>query len=328
MTSPSIEALTPRYWAALTAALLLILLPGFFSIPTMDRDEARYSQAATQMMETGDYVDIRFQDQDRYVKPAGIYWMQVATAAPFGGPNAPIWAYRLPSLIGIIGAALVTAWLGTRLAGRRVGVIAGIVLGTTLAAAVEARTAKTDAMLLLSAVVAQAALYFMLVKAPPGSRLNFVGAPLIFWAATGASLMIKGPIVAMVSGTTILAFAAWQRDWKLLGRLRLLPGLAVAAAISLPWIIAITVQTDGAFLEKSVGHALLGKVAESDDSHAGPFGYHTLLLPVTFWPGAMLLGLGTIWAWRTRGEATTRFLLAWILPTWLIFEIVATKLPH
>ena len=52
--------------------------PGFFNIPPVDRDEARFAQATKQMVETGDYVDIRFQDDVRYKKPVGIYWMQAA----------------------------------------------------------------------------------------------------------------------------------------------------------------------------------------------------------------------------------------------------------
>ena len=55
---------------------LLAFLPGFFQIPPIDRDEARFAQATKQMIETGDYVDIRFQDEVRYKKPVGIYWLQ------------------------------------------------------------------------------------------------------------------------------------------------------------------------------------------------------------------------------------------------------------
>ena len=57
---------------------LLAFLPGFFQIPPVDRDEARFAQATKQMIETGDYVDIRFQDEVRYKKPVGIYWLQAA----------------------------------------------------------------------------------------------------------------------------------------------------------------------------------------------------------------------------------------------------------
>ena len=57
---------------------LLAFLPGFFRSRPIDRDEARFAQATKQMIETGDYVDIRFQDEVRYKKPVGIYWLQAA----------------------------------------------------------------------------------------------------------------------------------------------------------------------------------------------------------------------------------------------------------
>ena len=82
---------------------LLLFLPGFFNIPPIDRDEARFAQATKQMVESGDFVDIRFQDEVRYKKPVGIYWMQsvaVETASALGLPRAQlrIWIYRIPSL--------------------------------------------------------------------------------------------------------------------------------------------------------------------------------------------------------------------------------------
>src|SRR5271154_4914857 len=88
---------------------LLAFLPGFFQIPPVDRDEAYFAQATKQMIETGDYVDIRYQDDVRYRKPVGIYWLQAAvvnTASALGLPDArtTIWLYRVPSLIGATGA--------------------------------------------------------------------------------------------------------------------------------------------------------------------------------------------------------------------------------
>src|SRR3954454_19443365 len=96
---------------------VLLFLPGFFSIPPVDRDESRFAQATKQMIESGDYVDIRFQDDVRYKKPVGIYWLQagvVKTAQTVGVPQAltTIWLYRIPSLIGALGAVLLTYWAG------------------------------------------------------------------------------------------------------------------------------------------------------------------------------------------------------------------------
>src|SRR5947209_2696388 len=99
--------------ALLVAISLVCFLPGFFNIPPVDRDESRFAQATKQMIESGDYIDIRYQDEVRYKKPVGIYWLQagvVRAAEAVGVPNArsTIWPYRIPSLIGAIGAVLLT----------------------------------------------------------------------------------------------------------------------------------------------------------------------------------------------------------------------------
>src|SRR5262245_21043209 len=101
-----------RAVALLAIVALLSFLPGFFQLPPIDRDEARFAQATKQMLESGDYVDIRFQDEVRYKKPVGIYWLQAAvvkTASALGFERAltTIWLYRVPSLVGAIGAVLL-----------------------------------------------------------------------------------------------------------------------------------------------------------------------------------------------------------------------------
>src|SRR5438132_13792782 len=65
-----------RAVALLTLCGLLLFLPGFFNIPPIDRDEARFAQATKQMVETGDFVDIRFQDDVRYKNPDCVYRLQ------------------------------------------------------------------------------------------------------------------------------------------------------------------------------------------------------------------------------------------------------------
>src|SRR5882757_6543136 len=76
-----------RALAFLLGMSLIAFLPGFFNIPPVDRDEARFAQATKQMIESREYIDIRFQDEVRYKKPVGIYWLQAAvvkTAAGLG----------------------------------------------------------------------------------------------------------------------------------------------------------------------------------------------------------------------------------------------------
>ncbi|RUU96574.1 phospholipid carrier-dependent glycosyltransferase, partial [Mesorhizobium sp. M6A.T.Cr.TU.017.01.1.1] len=134
-------------------------ISGLAAMPPLDRDEPRFVQATKQMAETGDYVDIRFQERSRYQKPIGIYWLQSAAVALSGeGTEAPIWVYRLVSALGIAIAVVATAWTGANLFGANAGLAAGLVMAAIFATAFEGRDAKTDAMLLACCVIAQGAL--------------------------------------------------------------------------------------------------------------------------------------------------------------------------
>ena len=93
--------LTSRRRAPFVAALVALLacLPGLFTLPPMDRDESRFAEASAQMLESGDFTDITFQDEPRYKKPIGIYWLQAASVKVLSSvERRDIWAYRLPSV--------------------------------------------------------------------------------------------------------------------------------------------------------------------------------------------------------------------------------------
>ena len=126
----------------LIAVSLLAFLPGFFQIPPVDRDEARFAQATKQMLETREYVDIRFQDEVRYKKPVGIYWLQavaVKAGEAIGVPQArtTIWLYRLPSLFGATFAVLLTYWAALAFVPRRTALVAALMMASSVLLGVE-----------------------------------------------------------------------------------------------------------------------------------------------------------------------------------------------
>lgn len=321
------QRLSLKQWFTLIFVSLVFLIAGQWTIPVMDRDEARYAQASKQMIETGDYIDIRFQKQTRYVKPVLTYWLQSTSARLFGGRDAEIWAYRLPSLLGALLAIIATAWLGAAMGNATVGLWAGLFLGVSMIVSVEARMAKTDALLLAATIVAQAALYHIW-KHSLFERLKFIGAPLIFWIAVACGLLIKGPLILLFTMTTIIAFSFWLKSWTWLRNLYPLRGLLLVLLMVAPWVILITIKTDGKFLADSLGHALLGKVVKSDDSHGMPPGYHLVVYFACFWPASILTVLQNVYAFKMRGLDSVKFLLCWLWPNWIVFELVVTKLPH
>jgi 4-amino-4-deoxy-L-arabinose transferase-like glycosyltransferase len=323
-----------RSIAFLTICGLLFFLPGFFNIPPVDRDEPRFAQATKQMVETGDFVDIRFQDEVRYKKPVGIYWVQAAvveTAAKLGLPRAQarIWLYRVPSLIGAIGAVLLTYWTALAFVTRRAAVLAGLMLCASVLLGVEARLAKTDAMLLLTVVAvmgAMARVYLAWQRGEEADKSAWA-IPAIFWTATAGGILLKGPLILMFIGLTILALAILDRSAAWLWRLRPAVGVTWMLLLVLPWFVAIFLKSGEAFFSNSLGGDMLSKLA-AQESHGFPPGGYFLLFWVTFWPGAPLAGMAAPAIWRARREPGAQFLLAWLIPSWIVFEIVMTKLPH
>jgi 4-amino-4-deoxy-L-arabinose transferase-like glycosyltransferase len=318
--------LRPYLLLVLLAAALLV--PGQAALPPFDRDESRYLQATTQMFETGDFVDIRFQDQPRYLQPAGIYWLQAAAVALLGqvGERA-VWAHRLPSLLGAIAAVLLTAWLGNLLFAAPAGFVAAALLAASLLLGVEARMAKIDAVLLAVTLLAQATLARIYLAASAGREVPRRWAALL-WLASGAGLMLKGPIVLLVVLGTVLLLVVSERRAAWLLQLRPGWGVPLMLAVVLPWLIAIAIASGGEFFAIAIGRSLLGKVATGQQSHGAPPGYYLAAFPLTFWPGSLFAALAVPFAWARRREPAVRFCLCWIAPTWLVFELVVTKLPH
>ena len=148
-----------RPYALLGLLCLGLYLPGMNALPVTDRDEARFAQATRQMIESGDYLRIRFQDEARNRKPAGIYWLQALSVATLSGAEqSAIWPYRLPSLLGAVAAVFLTFALGRYLVGYPAAFLGAALLAGSLTLVAEAHLAKTDAVLLGLVSAAQLAL--------------------------------------------------------------------------------------------------------------------------------------------------------------------------
>ncbi|CCG41794.1 ArnT family glycosyltransferase [Magnetospirillum molischianum] len=321
-----------RPYLLLTLMCLFLYMPGLVTLPPLDRDESRFMQATRQMLETGDYVRIQFQSEMRAKKPAGAYWAQAASVIAFSDPTTrEPWPYRLPSLLAAWAATLMTFGIGRRLFGPPAALLGAALLASCLMVVAEAHQAKTDAILLATVVLAQGVLGRFYLAARRGDKQPSFGTALIFWIAVGVSVLIKGPVVPVILLLTILSLTIFDRriigpGW--LWGMRPIEGLAIAIAIAAPWFFAISQATDGAFVGEAVKNDLLPKLLGAQESHGAPPGMYLLLSPVTLWPASLLLVPALIWAWGKRAWPEVRFCFAWIIPTWVMFELIPTKLPH
>lgn len=320
-----------RPYVLLTLLCAIIYAPGIAHVPPLDRDESRFVQATRQMMTADDYVTIWFQDEPRHKKPVGIHWLQSASVSAFSHPDSTeIWPYRLVSVIGATAAVLLTFYFGAAFFDRRVAFLGAGLLAATLMLAAEAHQAKTDAVLLACVVAAQGAFgrFYLQGKgaakaAPPSWNA------ILFWFAIGAGIMIKGPVVPVIALLTMLTVGIADRSIGWLHGLRPVMGIPLVLAVVLPWYLAVNDATDGGFIADAVGKDLLPKLLGGQESHGAPPGYYLILALVTFWPGSLFLWPSLWRGWKERNATPAlRYLLAWIIPAWVMLELVPTKLPH
>ncbi|MBI1684834.1 ArnT family glycosyltransferase [Caulobacter hibisci] len=320
-----------RGWRAPVFAALVALiagLPGLFAMPPLDRDESRFTQATAQMLETGDYVNIRLQDQPRNKKPVGIHWLQAVAVSAVSAPeDRGIWAYRIPSLLGAMLAAAACAWGAAAFFGPRESLLSGAILGATFLLSTEAFIAKTDASLCGFTTLAMAGLARIYAASLAGEKAG-KWPKLAFWIGMAMAALIKGPVGLLVVLLAGLALWAWDRKAPWARQLGWSWGLILFAAIVLPWAWMITVATDGAFWGAAVGGDLAPKLAGGHERHGGIFGYYALLSPLLLFPVTLLLPAALVLAWTGRKEPGVRFALCWLIPTWLMFELLPTKLAH
>ncbi len=369
MSGPIKDKWLQSWRGPVLAALLAILagLPGLLSIPPLDRDESRFVQATTQMLETGDFININYQDTPRHKKPVGIHWFQAMSVSLFDqAESREIWSYRLPSLLGAALMAFATAWGAKAFFGARLGTLAGAFMAVGMLVSTEAFIAKTDSLLcglIALALAALARLYYRARKScadsddpdallPGEGRyrdprpLSALGLKLVFWISFALTVLIKGPIGPMVIFLTLLGLGLW--DWRQglnnswLARLGWSWGLALIALIVGPWAVAITVTTDGAFWGTAIGGDLAPKLQGGHEGHSAPPGTHLLLLSLLFFPGSLLIGLAlwkAIQVIKSRpqivAESTVdpglwagRFALCAFALPFLMFELSPTKLVH
>src|SRR5688572_20704812 len=101
---------SPALWTAAFAAVLALAFLGTRGI--WDPDEGRYTNVALNMLDSGDWLNPRRNDEvGHWTKPPLTYWAIASSVAGFG-PTP--WAARLPAALSY----LACVWLVWRMARR------------------------------------------------------------------------------------------------------------------------------------------------------------------------------------------------------------------
>ncbi len=310
----------------LTLISAWLFCSGINSIPTLDRDEALYVQASKQILETHDVTQINFQNEPRHLKPPGIYWLQAGLVKMTTGPESfDMWPYRFISVLGAWISVLGVFIFWRRSLGDAIACLAACFLAMSFLLNIEVHMANTDSVLLACMVLMQGALW----KIYETHRLGLVsrGYPWLFWLAMTAGILIKG-LTPLVGFLTVIFIFIFDRSFSLWPKLKPASGISVLILLTALWLVPMSMAGHSNFLWDMVHGDVLPKLAGGQESHGQWPGYFLLLSPLFLFPASLWLPQGFKLAWMDRHKTHMRFLLAWIVPVWIFFELVPTKLPQ
>ncbi|MFO0949956.1 MAG: glycosyltransferase family 39 protein [Isosphaeraceae bacterium] len=321
-SAPERNHAVPRvvYEAALVGLLALTLnLLGNGRISLWDRDEPRYAGCTREMRASGDWVHPTFNAEPRYHKPILIYWLMLAGTA-VGGDN-PFGARLVSALAGTATVLLVWAW-GRRTLGTRGGLTAALVLATAPIMVAESKLATTDMVLTFFVVTCQFALWEL--SRGPSRKMAAV-----FWVCLGLAVLTKSPAGPVLIAASAAASWWWGGPVAWLRRLHWRWGPLVAAAIVVPWNVAILLRSNGEYYNVAVGYHIIRRATNGIEEHGGFPGYYLVTGMVTFYPWSALLPAALAAAWTKRRETPLAgFLLGWLIGPLVLLECVRTKLVH
>jgi 4-amino-4-deoxy-L-arabinose transferase-like glycosyltransferase len=317
------------WWIAAIALLLGLALLGNRGI--WDPDEGRYTNVALNMLDSGDWLNPRRNEEvGHWTKPPLTYWAIASSVAVFG-PNP--WAARLPAAVSY----LLCIWLIWR-------------MGKRLSPGSEAPAALAFATMLLPVGAAQLITTdFLLTAASTLAVHGFVqarfGAPRArwwiasMWAGFALAFLTKGPPGLL----PLLALLAFDRatPGRQQHRVFQWSGIVLFVLLALPWYLAVIHGNPGLF-HYFIGDEVVNRVTTNEFGRHGEwYGWltiygPTLLLGTLPWTLALLRWARGLPAqvrtwWRDAGarreQAPWLFLAIWVVVPLVVFCLSRSRMP-
>ena len=303
--------------------LLAVYLTFFFKLgvlPFMGADEPRYARISEEMLLGGDFITPRLEGSPWLEKPPLLFWIQALSFRVFGVGEGTA---RLPvALLGLL-CALATGGLARHLAGLRAGVLAILILATSILFFIFARAGSTDMPLTACLTVS------LVCGFRAASSRNLLW-PLLSGAALGAAALAKGPVSLVLFGGIFMVYFLWigRVEWRWR---HLLAGAAAFLATCVPWYWSVWVENGYSFFVTFWLNHHLARVMSDLHHHSQPFWYFLAVLGVGFFPWTPFLAgaFGRLRrAWSGAGPDHARiFLWIWAALPVLFFSLSESKLP-
>src|SRR5437867_10079796 len=310
--------LRPYYDYIVLAVLAVLSYALFFyglgNIGLVGPDEPRYAAIAREMLKTGDYITPRLYGMPWFEKPPLMYWLAALGYKLFGVSEA---GARFPSALSATLCVFLIYWCGRKLWDRAVGLLAALVLATSIGLSAFARAASMD--MLLTTCLTAALLFFLFAcnDTTPQRRMWFSA----FYASLGLGILAKGPIALVLPALSLIAFILLRgrrnewREWY--------PTRSwITFAVAVPWYLLCTILNGRVFLQIFFLDHNLERFISTIYGHERPFFFFLPVLLLLTFPWTFLL---ISVARRTFGR-NEHLLVWWAAVPFVFFSFSGSKL--
>lgn len=310
-----------KVWMLLLITFGAVYFGSSWCRPLGNPDESRYTEIPREMVATGDWLAPRLNGVLYFEKPPLFYWLQAASYRACGLNRISLRFW--PGFFALATCGMCY-WAGLRLYGRRSGVMAALVLASSLLYFAMSQLIILD-MAVSFFITAALMCYLVGIRSLPG-----LGRRWCFWsfyALIGLAVMTKGLMAIAIPGAIIFLWFLLLKQWRELRDLYLVSGVIIFCLIVLPWHIRIAMEHTEWF-DFYIIHEHFKRYLTDVSNRVEPFWFFFVFLPVGFIPWVFFLPATLAMAlkggWRRRKENRE----AWFLVIWVVFILLFFSISH
>ncbi len=312
----------PARGQARAQALLLLAIAGALFLPsvwTRDLwfpDEPRYAQACREMLRRGDFILPHLNGEPYLEKPPLFFWLSIALGKVPGIP--PGTGGRLVAVLSSAGVLLLTWRLGAEILGKGTGILAALLLATSLLFWLHGQTGVIDPLLTFFCTLA----FYAYARHRRGVPRTIV----LFYASCSLGILAKGPVGLVVPSLGALAFALVSDGRSALKARHPLWGVPLSLTPVALWLAAGAIEGGAAFVETMIFKQNLGRMVSAFIHREPPHFFLLVILVVALpWTPFLPQALAHSLKERIGGIRPLLLPLVWFATGFLFFSIMSGK---
>lgn len=228
---------------SMIVVLMTTLMYGLFlgTRPLAAPDEGRYSEIPREMIVTKDYLTPHLNGVQYFEKPVLFYWLQAISIKLFGLQE---WSLRLANAM-MGGLGVLTTYLAARtLFNRRVGLISGLLLSTSLLYGLLSRFITIDVTMTFF-LTACLLLFIIANQYPEGQKRRWC--LISFYIFAALATLTKGLIGVIFPGSIIFVWLLLTNEWQRVKTYFPMLGILFFLIITCPWHILVGITNPSFF---------------------------------------------------------------------------------